>query len=238
MTKWIYGETYISHFLSAFTDRLVSLRASNRALNYPLFDGNVSEAARRMLAHGNVSAAIQEYDRLAALGSGRARCITAYAYLMGSFLTPRDHAAAKTIALSATSSEPGYSNYILAFVALAEGNHASSFSHLIASRKAGFLPAFSASAQLFSSLYRSAERDLKLAENLFIRAIRVGHIPAYMLLAGFYLKGKRGLPKRFVGLVLYPVALIAFYFAWRFSTFSLSTFTYHPSYQDLLRKAE
>jgi TPR repeat protein len=188
-----------------------------------------------MLAHGDVNAAIQEYDRLAALGSGRARCITAYAYLMGSFLTPRDQAAAKRIALSATSSEPGYSNYILGFVALAEGDHASRFTHFITSRKAGFLPAFSASAQLFTNLYHSAERDLKLAENLFLRAIRVGHIPAYMLLAVFYLRGKRGLLKRFVGLVLYPISLIAFYFAWKFSIFSMATFMYHPTYRDLLR---
>ena len=190
-----------------------------------------------MLALGDVSAAIQEYNRLAALGSGRARCITAYAYLIGSFLTPRDHAVAQTIALSATSSEPGYSNYVLAFVALEQGDYASSFTHFIASRNAGFLPAFSASAQLFSNRYCSAERDLKLAENLIIRAIRVGHVPAYMLLARFYLNGKRGLLKRFIGLLFFPIALISLYFSWRFSTFSLSTFSYHPSFRDLLRKS-
>ena len=191
-----------------------------------------------MLAHGDVDAAMQEYDRLAKLGSGIARCIVAYAYLVGSSLTPRDPDAAKRIALSAASSEPGYSNYILGFVALAEGSYASSFAHFIASRKVGFLPAYSASALLHSNLYSAAERDRKLSEKLFIRAIRVGHVHAYMLLAVFYLKGNRGLIKRIAGIVLYPIALIAFYFAWRFSIFSMSTFTYHPTYRGLLRKSQ
>ena len=127
-----------------------------------------------MFALGDVNAAMEEYGRLAALGSGRARCITAYAYLVGSSLTPRDADAARRIALSAASSEPGYSNYILGFIALEEGNHASSFAHFIASRKVGFLPAFSASAQLHSNLYGAAERDRKLSEKLFIRAVENG----------------------------------------------------------------
>jgi TPR repeat protein len=190
------------------------------------------------MAHGDANAAMQEYGRLATLGSGRARCITAYAYLVGSSLTPQDPGVAKTIALSATASEPGFSNYILGFIALAEGNHAASFAHFIASRKAGFLPAYSASAKLFNDLYHSAERDLRLAENLFKRAIRVGHIPAYMFLTLFYVRGNRGLIKRIAGLALYPIALIAFYLASKCWTFSMSTFTYHPTYRDLLRERQ
>jgi TPR repeat protein len=189
-----------------------------------------------MLADGDAEAAMQEYGRLATLGSGRARCITAYAYLVGSSLTPRDPVVARQIALSARASEPGFSNYILGFVALDDGDHAASFAHLIASRKAGFLPAYSASAKLFSDLYHSSERDLRLGENLYKRAIRVGHIPAYMFLALFYLRGNRGLIKRIAGIALYPIALIAFYFAWKCWIFSMSTFTYHPTYRDLLRK--
>lgn len=236
LTSGLKGEKHISRLSSALAERLVSIRASIRALNYPLFDGDVSEEARRMLAHGDVSGAMQEYSRLAALGSGRARCIMAYGYLVGSTLTPRDLVVAKSFALSATASEPGFSNYILGFIALADGNYTSSFANFLASRKAGFLPAFSASAQLFSDLYRSAERDLRLSENLFKRAIRVGHTPAYMLLAVFYMRGNRGLIKRVAGIALYPIALIAFYFAWRFSIFSISTFTYHPTYRNLLKE--
>src|SRR5258706_6458866 len=113
------------------------------------------------MAHGDVNAAMQEYERLVALGSGRARCVVAYAYLVGSYLTPRNQETAKRIAMSAASSEPGFSNYILGFIALAEGNHPSSFQHFIASRNAGFLPAFSASAKLHSDLYHTAESDLR-----------------------------------------------------------------------------
>jgi TPR repeat protein len=191
-----------------------------------------------MLANGDGNAAMKEYGRLVALGSGRARCILAYAYMVGSYLTPRDQDAAKSIALLALSSEPGFSNYILGFIALADGDYASSFSHFIISRNAGFLPAYSVCAKLFSDRYHSAESDLRLAERLFIRAIRVGHIPAYVNLSVFYLHGNRGLIKRIAGAVLYPISVIAVYLSLRFNIFSMSTFMYHQTYRNLLRETQ
>lgn len=215
---------------------VLSVRASIFALNYPLFDGNVSRKARQLLARGETAEAIGEYRRLAALGSGQARNVLAYMYLIGTHMMPRDLNEAQRLASAASSSAPGFSHYILGFVAVANGDTASGFARFIASRKAGFSPAFSASAQLYSSLYRIAERDLRLSEQLFFRAIRSGHIPAYMMLALFYLRGTRGLLKRVAGAALLPLSLVMYYTSWRFNTFSMSTFAHHPAYQDLLKE--
>ena len=214
----------------------LSVRASIFSLNYPLFDGNVSREAREFLARGKTAEAIAEYRRLAALGSGQARGILAYAYLIGTRFTPRDLDAAESLASLAAVSAPGFSHYILGFVALARGDTGKSFSRFIVSKKAGFAPAFSASAQLYSNLYRTAERDLRLTEGLFIRAIRMGHVPAWMFLALFYLKGTRGTLKRVAGAALLPVSLVLYYLFWKFNTFSMSTFSYHPAYRNLLKE--
>jgi TPR repeat protein len=220
----------------ALSDLTQSVRASIFALNYPLYDGNVSREARHFLAKGKIDEAMGEYRRLAALGSGQARSILAYVCLIGTRCTPRDLGEAQRFALAAVPTAPGFSRYILGFIALERGDPSSTFTHFIASRKAGFLPAFSASAQLFSNLYRTAERDLHLSERLFVRAIRAGHVPAYMFLALFYLKGNRGLWKRVLGAALLPPSLIAYYLSWKFNIFSMSVFVYHPTFRGLLKE--
>jgi TPR repeat protein len=216
-------------------DLMLSLRVSFRGLNYPLFDGAVSPKARLLLASGNSGTAVQEYQRLAELGSGKARCIIAYAYLLGTPLTPRDLVTARKIALSAEASEPGFSNFIIAHLQLADGKVDSSIKHFSLSRNSGFLPAATAGAQLFSNRYCSAERDLHLAERAFIHAVKVGHIPAISHLARFYLRGARGYAKRLFGAVLLPFGIAALYLAWRFGIFSIRTFYYHPLNRDLFK---
>jgi TPR repeat protein len=216
-------------------DFSLSFKVSVRGLNYPLYDGNVSPTARLSLASGKLDAAFREYERLAELGSGKARCILAYAYLLGSRLTPRDLSTARKIALTAVSSEPGFSNFILACVELEGGEVDSSLKLFFLSGKSGFLPALSAGAKLFSNRYCSAERDLANAETALVRAIRRGHIPAISYLSVFYVKTRRGLLKRLIGIIIWPIGVAAFYLAWRFCIFSAHTFCYHPSNRDLFK---
>lgn len=47
-------------------------------MNFPLYDGGVSQEARRLIADGRLAAALEEYQRLAATGSAIAKCVLAY----------------------------------------------------------------------------------------------------------------------------------------------------------------
>src|SRR5580698_7955772 len=90
-----------------------SARVLGHVLNFPLYDGECSPAARELLAVGNIAGAIAEWRRLADLGSGRARCILAYLALKGTQSTPPDLEEARRLATSALSGERGYANYVL-----------------------------------------------------------------------------------------------------------------------------
>jgi hypothetical protein len=215
---------------------LQSFRVSVRGLRCPLYDGGVSLDARRMLALGNVIGAFEEFNRLAELGSGKARCVVAYANLLGAHSLPKNIEEARRIAGSAILSEPGFSNYILGCVAMLEGQWALTFRHFNLSGKAGFLPALSTSAKLMSQLYRKTDSDLRASESVLLHAIRKGHIPGFLYLAAFYKSGARGFPKRLLGVFLLPVAVACSYLSCRFGIFSLRTFFYHPTLPKLTKE--
>jgi hypothetical protein len=217
-------------------DLLQSFLVSVRSLRCPMYDGGVSNEARKCLAIGNQFGAFTEYARLAGLGSGRARCIIAYAQLVGCHILPKDVAESKRMATSAVASEPGFSNYILGCIAMLDSNWELSFHHLKLSIKAGFMPAFSTSAKLSSQLYRHTEKQLRDAETILRYALRKGHVPALMYLAKFYAGGARGIIKRILGLLVFPFAVIAMYVACRFAIFSVRSFFYHPTLPELLKK--
>ena len=47
-------------------DICLSARITGFVMNFPLYDGGVSEKARRLIADGRLAAALEEYQRLAA----------------------------------------------------------------------------------------------------------------------------------------------------------------------------
>lgn len=220
--------------MSCLKASILSLRALLRGLNYPLPDAALSSKARSLLAAGRPEEALEEYQRLAHLGSGRAQCILAYAHMLGTRLTPRDLSAAREIALSALSSDPGFSNYLLAHLQMAAGRFKSSMEHFSLSAKAGFLPAFTDATQLVADHYGEA----RAAEVGYISAIKMGHVPAISLLGMFYLRGRRGYLKRIWGALLLATGIIAEHFAWYFCIFSTRTFDYHPIDRGLLKGLE
>jgi hypothetical protein len=215
---------------------MLSLRASVGALRCPLYDGGVSVKARRLLASGNIAGAFEEYHRLAELGSGKARCVIAYANLLGTRALPKNSEEAGRIARSAITSEPGFSNYILGCIAMQEEAWDATFRHFNLSSKAGFLPALSTAASLSSRVYRKTNQDLRGAETVLFRAIRKGHVPALLFLAAFYTTGSRGFPKRLLGIVLSPLAIGVLFVACRVAIFSPRTFFYDPALPSLLRE--
>jgi hypothetical protein len=99
-------------------DSRLSARVFESVLNFPLYDADCSPAARDCLAVGNVVGAIAEWQRLADLGSGGARCVLAYLHLMGALSIPIDLEEARRIALSAVGGSRGYANYLLGCISL------------------------------------------------------------------------------------------------------------------------
>lgn len=219
----------VSKEREAHTGMLLSFLVSVRALRCPLYDGGVSIKARQMLAAGNFTGAFDEYRCLANLGSGAARCVIAYAYILGTKSISKNVDEAKTLAQSATNSEPGFSNYILGCIAMLEQNFPAAFTHFDVSGKSGFLPALSTTAKLMSQLYRKTDGDLRASEKVFWHAVRRGHIPGFLYLMAFYKSGARGFFKQLCGFSLLPVAVMGSYLSCRFAIFSMRTFFYHPT---------
>jgi hypothetical protein len=204
-------------------DIVLSARVTGIVMNYPLYDYDVSESARRSIAAGKLSEALAEYHRLAATGSARAKCVLAYLSLRNLPGAPRDVETAKQFANAAVGREPGYANYVLSYVASFEKRPKDAINRMVDSYKSKFIPAASALGLIMAQGYGVAKHP-KEAETFFLRAISAGHIPAPLLLCRFYVRGGRGFAKRVLGAVLLPFAWLYVWIATRFLIFSVRTF--------------
>ena len=207
----------------SISDAILSARVLGIVMNFPLYDGKVSVKARQLIADGRLDEALAEYRRLADLGSGMAKCVLAYLNLRGLPRVPRDLEAAKNLASAALRSEPGYANYILAYVAQFEKNTAKSIDLMLQSYRARFIPAASALGLICGQGYGVA-RDPKKAEIFFWRAIRSGHIPAPYLLCRLYIRGDCGVVKRILAILAIPVVIAYVAICSRFLIFSIYNF--------------
>jgi TPR repeat protein len=204
-------------------DLLLSARTMGIVMNFPLYDGGVSEKARRSIAAGKLSEALAEYHRLASMGSALAKCVLAYLSLRNLPGAPRNVEMAKELANAALSREPGYANYVLSYVAYYEKDAKRAINLMAASYMAKFVPASTALALINAQGYGVSKHPLE-AEIFFRRAIFAGHIPATFMLCRFYVRGERGLAKRLLGAVLLPFAYSYVWIATRFLIFSIRSF--------------
>jgi TPR repeat protein len=204
-------------------DILLSARTMGIVMNFPLYDCGVSEKARRLIAAGKLAEALAEYHRLAAMGSAPAKCVLAYLSLRDLPGAPRNVDAAKAFANAALSSEPGYANYVLSYVAYYEKDAKRAINRMVDSYMAKFVPASTALALINAQGYGIAKHP-KEAEIFFLRAVSAGHIPAAFMLCHFYMRGNRGFAKRLLGVVLSPFAWSYVWIASRFMIFSMRTF--------------
>ncbi len=203
-------------------DSRLSARVSGPVLNFPLYDADCCPAARDCLAIGNVVGAIAEWQRLADLGSGGARCVLAYLHLMGVISTPIDLEEARRIALSAVGGSRGYANYLLGCISLREKRGPEAVKFFLESIKAGFSPA---ATHLASLLIRGSSEDGKQkAVTLLRKAVAAGHCPALLRLAGAYLSGQLGFTRRVVGLTLLVPAFVRVWLALKYQVFSVQCF--------------
>jgi TPR repeat protein len=203
-----------------------SARVLGYVLNFPLYDGECSPAARELLAVGNIAGAIAEWRRLADLGSGRARCVLAYLALKGTQSMPPDLEEARRLATSALSGERGYANYVLGCIALNEKQVASVAQYLGESYRAGFMPAATLLASLTLESRQLSEKAKSGAVNLLQLASAAGHRPAQVILCRSYLRGRVGLAKRFLGMCLFPFAMTRLVLSLKYRAFSVNSFYY------------
>jgi hypothetical protein len=203
-------------------DSRLSARVFGTVLNFPLYDGDCCPAARECLALGDVTDAVAEWQRLADLGSGTARCILAYLYLMGAPSIPMDLAEARRIAISAVSAARGYANYLLGCISLRERQPSEAAKYFGESIKTGFVPA---ATHLASIVVRgTSEEGKQKAINLLRKSVSAGHWPAFLMLARVYLSGQFGFAKRLFGLVLFLPAFLRFSLALKYQIFSIQCF--------------
>jgi hypothetical protein len=214
----------------------LSARIFGNVLNFPLYDADCCPAAREHLAVGNIDGAIAEWQRLADLGSGTARCVLAYLRLVGAPSMPIDLEEARRIALSAVSGARGYANYILACIALKEKQNAECVKYLLESRKAGFVPAGTYLALL--TLRGASKENVIKIDKILRQSAKDGHWPALVQLAGLYLSGQLGIARRVLGLGLVVPAFIRFWLALRFQVFSIHCFQYFASVRQPLFNEE
>ena len=204
-------------------DICLSARITGFVMNFPLYDGGVSEKARRLIADGRLAAALEEYQRLAATGSAMAKCVLAYLHLRDLPGAPHDVEASKVLATAALGREPGYANFILSYAAHFENDAKKAIHLMAASYRAKFVPATSALGLIFAAGYGVAKHPNE-AETFFLRAIRSGHIPSTLVLCRFYKRGQRGFLKSIVGQLLFPFAWLYVWITARFMIFSIRQF--------------
>jgi TPR repeat protein len=204
-------------------DIVLSARITGFVMNYPLYEGGVSEKARRLIAEGRLAAALEEYQRLASTGSAIAKCVLAYLHLRDLPGAPHDVEASKDLATAALSREPGYANYILSYAAHFENDPKKAIDRMAASYRAHFVPAAGALALIFSAGYGVAKHP-KEAETFFLRGIKSGHIPSTVMLCRFYKRGERGFVKMIFGHLLFPLAWLYLWISARFMIFSIREF--------------
>jgi hypothetical protein len=203
-------------------DSRLSARVFGPVLNFPLYDADCCPAARDCLAVGNVVSAIAEWQRLADLGSGGARCVLAYLHLMGALSAPIDLEEARRIALSAVGGSRGYANYLLGCISLREKQGSEAVKYFLEAIKAGFMPA---ATHLASLLIRGPSQDSKQkAATLLRKAVAAGHRPALYRLAVVYLSGQLGFTRRVVGLALLAPAFVRVWLALKYQVFSIQCF--------------
>jgi hypothetical protein len=206
-----------------------SARVLGHVLNFPLYDGDCSPAAREFLAVGDIDAAIAEWRRLADLGSGRARCVLAYLALKGTQSVEPNLEEARRLASSALNGERGYANYVLACIAIKEKQVASVAQFLGESYKAGFLPAGTLLASLTLESRQLTAKTKSGAVSLLRRASAAGHRPALMVLCRAYLRGRLGIVERLLGACLLPIAAARLVVSLKYRVFSVNSFYYSNS---------
>jgi hypothetical protein len=203
-----------------------SARVIWHVLNFPLYDGECSPTARRLLEVGDVDGAISEWQRLADLGSGRARCILAFLALIGTRSGEPDIEEARRLASSAISGDRGYANYVLGCIAIKERQVSSIAQYLGESNKAGFVPAATMLASLAIGARNTSAKTKSGAERMLRKAAAAGHRPALLALCGYYLRGRFGFAKRLLGLISFPLAIIQYILSAKYRGFSIGSFQY------------
>lgn len=209
-------------------DLVQSARIAGIVMNFPLYDGHVSARARQLIADGRLSEALAEFHQLASMGSNLAKCVLAYLSLLDLPGVPRNIETAKALASAALGAEPGYANYVLAYAATYEKDATNSARLMYRAYKAGFVPAASAVGLILGQGYGVA-KDFKKAEQCFLHAIAMRHIPAPMLLCRFYTLGRRGALKQILGILLFPFAFLYAGIVTRFLIFSVYSFRHFRS---------
>lgn len=215
-----------------------SARILGHVLNFPLYDGDCSPAARKFLAVGDIDAAIAEWRRLADLGSGRARCVLAYLALKGTHSTPPDLEDARRLATSALSGERGYANYVLGCIALKEKQVASVAQFLGESYRAGFVPAATLLASLTLESRQMSKKAKSGAARLLRQASAAGHRPAQLILCRACLRGRLGFAERFFGAFLLPIAAARLVASLKYRVFSVNSFYYSNTSGPIFAKSK
>ena len=220
--------------MSQNVDRRLSARVFSKVLNQPLYDGACSQKARGLLADGNVEAAIDEWRRLADLGSGNARCVLAYIHFRGAPTIEPDLDRAKELASAAATASRGYANYLLGCFALSEGSLDRAVTYFKISYETNFIPVLTVLAWTRYRYSAATRKNHESAESLALRAIGAGHLPARGLLARIYVGGQLGWRKKIHGRIVFPWALAQYVLGVRSDVFSVYCFHYSPTFKQPL----
>jgi hypothetical protein len=196
-----------------------------------LYDAGCSQKARELLATGHVDEAINEWRRLADLGSGSARCVLAYIYFRGAPTILPDLDEARRLAIAGMPTSRGYANYLLGCFALAEGKVNVAIGYFKISYEANFVPVLTILAWTqFRNNIATGKRQ-QGAVKLALRAIHSGHLPARGLLCRIYFSGQLGFTKRCYGAIVFPWALMQYGWGMHHDIFSINCFHYSPTFK-------
>ena len=197
---------------------------------YSIYLPDVPGNANHLFRTGAIQSAVDEYQRLAALGSKGAQSVLAFLSLSGALDDKPDIGCAEAFAKDAADAGDPYAQYVLAWVRYMQGRPGEGLKLLHRSATtAGFVPAILEFARwVEQGIASSGGPDTETAERLYRVAYKKGHPMGLLMLANLYRSGARGAARKVMGYVLRPYAgLLVVYNHFR-HPYSASNFLYVP----------
>jgi hypothetical protein len=192
-----------------------------RGLSFPIYVPNELTQIGPLLSAGRVFDACGELWRLTSLGSNQAAALLQYMYVRGICWEPQRRATVHLKCQQAAMSGYSYAQYVMAIGERVLADHASALKWLDLANKQSFGPALAESGRMAAVV----GHQFKIARAFFWRGIRTYHLPSVVYYLSFCIRGKYGLPRRLVALLLFPLVvsllqLIAWLFPYKLFVFS------------------
>jgi hypothetical protein len=166
--------------------------------------------------------------KLSSLGSNSAAALLGYMCLRDENLCGPDRAAVAERCRESANRRNGFAQFVVAWSEHKKGNNKKFAYWLHQSARQRFSPAMGDLGRIFISPPNKDQRRPKLSKRFFILAIRNGHLLSIVMFMHGSWRGAFGPGFQLIGIVGWPLSVLAAWMMMRLRPFGLSVFAYPP----------